>query len=261
MIKIAFFDVDGTLLPKGSNRIPLSTVQAIKKMKQNGIRIFIATGRHQTQLEDLPLDEIEFDGYLTMEGAYCYEKYETLYACPLEKNDCQQIIKIVENDPFPVIFATEKKMWINMVNNHVKNVHDRLNAYIPEIKEIHAIQDEAIYFMILYCSSKQRDQIISCTSSTKITWWDSDSAADLVHVNAGKDKGVIAVLEKYGYKKEEAIAFGDSANDLALFDACGVKVAMGNAIDELKEIADFVTTNDIDDGIYHAAKKYGLLGD
>ncbi len=77
--------------------------------------------------------------------------------------------------------------------------------------------------------------------------------------NGGKDLGVAAMLERLGIDASEAIAFGDGENDLSMFSAAGKSVAMGNAQDTVKAAATYVTTAVDDDGIYNAAKHFGLL--
>ena len=66
-------------------------------------------------------------------------------------------------------------------------------------------------------------------------------------------------LERLGIDASEAIAFGDGENDLSMFSAVGTSVAMGNAQDTVKAAATYVTTAVDDDGIYNAAKYFGLL--
>ena len=65
MIKAIFFDVDGTLLSHTTKRISQDTVQAVRTLQDQGIRIFMATGRHSTELDQLPVRDIRFDGYIT----------------------------------------------------------------------------------------------------------------------------------------------------------------------------------------------------
>ena len=71
--------------------------------------------------------------------------------------------------------------------------------------------------------------------------------------------GVAATLERLGIDASEAIAFGDGENDLSMFSAVGTSVAMGNAQGTVKAAATYVTTAVDDDGIYNAAKHFGLM--
>jgi hydroxymethylpyrimidine pyrophosphatase-like HAD family hydrolase len=74
-----------------------------------------------------------------------------------------------------------------------------------------------------------------------------------------KGSAVAKVLEHYGLSKTDAIGIGDSDNDRAMLAACGTGIAMGNAKDDFKKIADFVTSDINDAGIENAFKQYGLI--
>ena len=78
MIKAVFFDVDGTLVSHKSKSVPESTRRAIEQLKEKGIKVCMATGRHLLEIEELPAKDIEFDGYVMQNGQLCYnEKKET----------------------------------------------------------------------------------------------------------------------------------------------------------------------------------------
>ena len=64
MIKAIFFDIDGTLLSHSTQSVPESTKLALQLLKEKGIYTFIATGRHISEIRDLPLDDLEFEGYI-----------------------------------------------------------------------------------------------------------------------------------------------------------------------------------------------------
>ena len=84
---------------------------------------------------------------------------------------------------------------------------------------------------------------------------------NLYIIPAGGSKGVAVekVLEHYHIDRSEAVAFGDGNNDLEMLKAVGHGIAMGNASDELKEIAEEVCGHVADDGIYHYCKEHGLI--
>jgi hydroxymethylpyrimidine pyrophosphatase-like HAD family hydrolase len=81
----------------------------------------------------------------------------------------------------------------------------------------------------------------------------------MISIDGGKAKGIGQVLAHYGLTPEEAIAFGDSDNDLDMLQAVQIAVAMGNACDEAKQCADYITTDVDDDGIWNALKHFELI--
>ena len=74
MIKAVFFDIDGTLLSHNTYSVPESTKTALKLLKEKGILTFIATGRHLSEMRDLPIQDLEFDACITLNGQYCFNK-------------------------------------------------------------------------------------------------------------------------------------------------------------------------------------------
>ena len=73
MVKAIFFDIDGTLVSFETHKIPASTHEALKALRDKGIKIFIATGRPQCLINNL--GDLEFDGYITVNGSYCFMKH------------------------------------------------------------------------------------------------------------------------------------------------------------------------------------------
>ena len=79
MIKALFFDIDGTLLSHTTRSVPYSTQIALQHLKEKGIYTFIATGRHISEMVDLPIHDLEFEGYITLNGQYCYNRDGIIY--------------------------------------------------------------------------------------------------------------------------------------------------------------------------------------
>ena len=83
MIKAIFFDVDGTLLSHTTKSISRDAVQALRILQDQGIRIFMATGRHSAELKKLPVHDIRFDGYITLNGQLCLDnRRNVIYGAP-----------------------------------------------------------------------------------------------------------------------------------------------------------------------------------
>ena len=95
-IKIAFFDIDGTLLPFEAKHLPASTVDALARLSKNGVKTFIATGRPPVHLPYLhALDGTPFDGYVTMNGQYCYlADGELLYSKYIPAASLQMLLPV-----------------------------------------------------------------------------------------------------------------------------------------------------------------------
>ncbi len=103
--------------------------------------------------------------------------------------------------------------------------------------------------------------MISLLKDVQVTCWNQHDAIDVVSMSAGKGTGVRAVMEAYGLKKEELMGFGDAMNDAGMIEAVGTAVVMGNGEDALKRVADYVTDDIDEDGVYNALVRYGVISE
>lgn len=259
MIKAIFFDIDGTLLSHTTNQIPISTKMALEQLKNKGILTFIATGRHISEMRDLPLDDVYFDGYITLNGQYCYNHQGIIYDLPIHQNDINNIISMIDKDPFPCIFVEDQLMYINFNNDIVQIVQDSIHTPLPDINDLHRGYDHPIYQVIPYDINEQKEQdILHIMPHCKQTRW-HPYAIDIIPQNGGKENGIKHCLDYYDIKQEETMAFGDGINDMDMLNYCQIGVALGNAVEEVKKQANYVTTHIDDDGIYNALKHFQII--
>lgn len=259
MIKAIFFDIDGTLLSHKTKRIPDSTMNALKQLKEKEILIFLATGRHSSEMKKMPVHDIEFDGYITLNGQYCYHNDEVLFDLPIVQEDIENIIKYVDEKSIPCIFVEDKEMYINFNNEVVEKVQESISTELPTVGDIHRGHTHKIYQVIPYNIDENEEKtILSLMPHCKKTRW-HPLAIDIIPATGGKQNGIEQILKHYHISREETMAFGDGMNDMDMLEYVHTGIAMGNASDELKKIGDDVTDDIDDDGIYNALKKYELI--
>jgi HAD-superfamily hydrolase, subfamily IIB len=259
MIKAVFFDIDGTLLSHKTKGVSASCKKALHLLKEKGIYTFIATGRHISEMRDLPIDDLEFEGFITLNGQYCYNNEKLIYDLPIVKEDIINVIEAIDKEPFPCIFVESKLMYINFHNEAVQIVQDAISTPLPDINDLHRGYDHSIYQVIPYGVDKSKEDNILCLMPhCKQTRW-HPLAIDIISKYGGKQNGIQHILDYYHIKKEETMAFGDGMNDIDMFEFCEIGVAMGNASDEVKSKADYVTSDIDDDGIYNALKHFHIL--
>ena len=259
MIKAAFFDVDGTLVSFKTHKISELSKKAILTLKQQNIKIFVATGRALYQIDNL--DNIEFDGYITFNGSACYINNKEIYKITLNKNDIKNLCSYLKNNNLPCSIMTGKdiytnthktiEMFYNMVNvnvNVVDNFLEYVQSNIDDIFQINIFSDKETEKEIM-------NNVLINSSSSR---W-HPIFFDVNIKNIGKHVGIDKVIEHYGIKLEETIAFGDGGNDISMIKHAHIGVAMGNADTRVKEIANYITDDVDNDGVYKALKHYGLI--
>ena len=102
MIKALFFDIDGTLVSFRTHKIPQSTVEAITKAKNMGIKVYISTGRPRQLIDNINEISHLVDGYITVNGAYCFEEEEIISFHPIPEANVRKILSLADEMTLPV---------------------------------------------------------------------------------------------------------------------------------------------------------------
>lgn len=256
-IKIIFFDIDGTLIDIQKKRISEKTLKTLIQLKERNIILCLSTGRSPITVPRF--EGWEADVFLTFNGSYCYNRQQIIYKTPIPAKDAQLIVRNAASINRPVSVATSKKL---AANGRDKDLVDyfalaKLEVDVSE-KFDEIIEKEEVYQIMCGGRESEYEALLRDVKNAKITaWW--DRAVDIIPVNGGKGIGVEKVLAHYHLQKSEALAFGDGNNDIDMIQAVGVGVAMANASDSLKAVADDICGHVADDGIYHYCAENGLI--
>lgn len=254
--RVAFFDVDGTLLSHRTGDVPESTVDAISLLRKNGIKVVMASGRHPSELKELKIDGIEFDDYITTNGQIIMDSDWNLIADNPIPNDVAGLITdAFESKLLPMQFCTIDDLYMNYINDETKRILDSIHTPYHKICEY---TGDPIYQCVAYGVNDQRDWLDKVSTEFHVTSWHPD-AVDIISKDGGKAWGIQAYLDARGIGIDETVAFGDGENDLEMIRFVKMGVAMGNATKHLKLNADFVTDDIDDDGVYNAAKRLGMI--
>lgn len=246
--KIAFFDIDGTLIDMQSKTMTKKTENALIQLKEQGVILCIATGR---PLISIPkFENIDFDMYLSFNGSYCTTGNNVIYEQPI---DCEDVRKIIENAQKlnrPVSLASADQIGSNGSDQDLEEYFSFSKQKVNIAEDFDTLAEGKIYQIMMGAVPKDFDSILSGTTSAKITaWW--DRAIDIIPVNSGKGEAVKKILEYYHLDVSESIAFGDGENDIEMLQAVGHGIAMGNANEKVQNAADEVCKSVTEDGIYH----------
>lgn len=254
-IKIAFFDVDGTLVTKNKPVSP-RIVATLQRLKENGTMICISSGRSPKQIPKL---DVKFDALVTFNGSYCFNEKETILNTPLKKQDMKLVIENAKKISRPVAVATKDRIAANGMDEDLKE-YFAFGGTIPAVAEDfdQIVEKQTVYQMMVSCRKADYDTLMQGVKGAKITaWW--DRAVDIIPTSGSKGVAIKKVLDYYHIPASEAIAFGDGGNDIEMLKAVGHGIAMGNATDNVKAIADDVCGSVQDDGIYTYCKEHNLI--
>ena len=257
MIKAAFFDIDGTLVSFKTHKVPASTVRALHHLRSQGILTFIATGRHILTVNNL--GNLKFDGYMTLNGSYCFIDLKVIYKHSISPADISMLVNYLqEKANFPCIFVHENALYMNYTNEQTTKAFQLLNFPQPPILPLTEAAQGEIFQLIAFFTPSQEMEIMPQLAHCQSTRWTS-LFSDIIPLGSNKQIGMQKIIEHYGFSREEVIAFGDGGNDIPMLQYAGISVAMGNAKDPVKQSADYVTASVDEDGIYKALTHLDII--
>ena len=250
-----FFDIDGTLLAGGYlGYVPESTKLAVKKLKEAGHFLSIATGRAQSMaapyMKLLEIENMVSDGGngITIGG-------ELLGIEPLCKEDVAALVRECEERGFPWGLAIDNSDTRVVPDDRFfeQTQDDYIKCIV--VPGLDPMAQENIYKAYVACEEPEE---YTLKSLDRLPWCRYMPPYFFVEPTE-KAAGIRKMMDYYHADYGDAIVFGDGANDLSMFTDDWTKVAMGNAIPELKAKADFVTTAVDEDGIWNACLALGLF--
>lgn len=257
MVKAIFFDVDGTLLSIGSGKIPQSTLESLKKLKEKGIKIVLATGRHTNEIKQLPLDGLTFDCYLSLNGQLGVDaSLDTIFGTPIGEKAKEELLEIYRRREISLILTMEKEQCINFISDLAADVMKDIGIDVPVRPDM--VPGDIYQATTFYKAENAGWFHSNCPTSCKITRW-GEGAVDILAEDGGKVSGIRKYIDSLGIDREEIMAFGDAENDIEMLKFAGVGVAMGNASEEAKAAADYVTAAVEEDGIEKALRHFNLI--
>lgn len=273
MIKAIFFDIDGTLVSFDTHQVPASARAALAELRRRGIKVFIASGRHVNSIDKLP--DMLFDGFVLINGSLAMQcpeggataaqlssptlpGREVIYRCPIPQADIHSWLELLRHESHSTVFVYEDGLMLNYLDEAMAQIMDLLDFPMPQQGDLTTLRDHTIYQVITTFGDDEEPRIMQHLPHCKTTRW-HPLFTDIINRQASKALGIQAVLDHYGWTKEEVIAFGDGGNDLEMLDLAGTAVVMGNASDEVKKHGDFITDSVDNDGVAKALRHFCLI--
>ncbi|MDM0454929.1 sugar-phosphatase [Clostridium perfringens] len=266
MYKLVAIDMDGTLL-KEDKTVSEKTKEAIKKAREKNVKVVLATGRPvdgvKRYLEELDL--CHDDEYvLTFNGAIVKEVGPDRVICrdTLKGSDLKYLYEISQNVGVN-IHAFSNFGCVTPKMNKYTELEGRINgievceADYNDIKE----DEEIIKIMMIDEPEVLEEGIKKLPEEVYEKYTVVRSAPyflEFLSKTCNKGEGVKSLAESLGIKRAEVIAIGDAGNDLHMIEYAGLGVAMGNAFEEVKEKADFITKSNEEDGVAFVFEKFVL---
>ena len=255
-----FFDIDGTLVSFKTHEIPASTIFALTQAKANGHKVFISTGRPPLIITNLGAIENLIDGYVTVNGALCFVGNEIVRCKDIPKEAVMTVTKDAQERNYGLIVVGEKDVAVLDPHGEVDRIFrgelavENLNLAKP--LDV-VLRQRILQLTPFFPEEYERDLMERIPSCTSGRW--HPAFTDITAKGADKGEGILALTTHLGQNPQFTMAFGDGGNDISMIKAAGIGIAMGNALESLKNEADYTTTSVDNDGILGALQHYGLI--
>lgn len=258
-IKAVFFDIDGTLLGLKSKGLAASTVEALTLLKQQGIRIFVSTGRSYEHA--IFLKEFNFDGYITFNGSYCVNADgKAIFRHIIDQQELHALHQYLEEKrQFPVGVMTTEGSFINLIDDEVRSMFHLLKLEVPEPKSFSEALNADVLQLNLFVNEEDEHSLLSDVLPNCVASRWSPLFADVNAKGISKRVGMDKFLQQFDIDPQETMAFGDGGNDIEMLKRSGIGIAMANAGENVKRHADYITTTTEEDGIWKALKAFQIL--
>lgn len=250
MQKVFFMDVDETLLPLGQEGISAKNVYAVHQLQKQNYDVYIATGKSLVMIEDV-IKLLQVDKSITSNGNVITEQDNIIYSNHIAEEEIYAFQKIINQREDLILggqgnngsyLLTENKKLYQKI---VKPIFDDLS--VSDLKHTNKVEENLYQLWIL---GNIDDIEIDAEKYDTFRW--EDNAIDVIYKGTSKAKAINHLLNnKYKNKKIQTYAFGDSLNDVAMFKVVDYAVAVSNAKQELKEVANYVCDNSQNEGIYN----------
>ncbi|MDU3687678.1 MAG: HAD family hydrolase [Anaerococcus hydrogenalis] len=259
MIKLFAMDLDGTSLDSNSI-LQEKTINALKKLDENGIKFVFTSGRATPSVRYL-MESTGIDNPLvTNNGALAFINKENLiYQNPLKYEEVEELINFSQENKLFFQFYDLDTYYSNRMCperfNHLEkdstygmNYQVNFSFSTRPLKELKLRKNSAFKFQIFLDKNDSNKLSTILGKVSEMGLYATTSSYGMIEImqkNVNKFNGLSEISYLLGISKEEMAAIGDQDNDIPMLENVGISFAMGNAIDKVKEISDFVvSTND-----------------
>lgn len=256
-IKAAFFDIDGTLVSFKTKSIPQSTVRAIEYLRNKGIKVIVSTGRSITTINHIK--HLSFDGFICFNGGYCAtHDGEILYRQTIHPEDIQRLLHYSSQHSLSYALMYEHGACISAAAPDILELHEHINLPLPPLVDMDNLDVTNVLQGNVFLSPEAEDTFMQQVMPNCVASRWTALFADVNPKGLSKQTGVEFFCGHFGIDIAETISFGDGGNDITMLKSTGIGVAMGNANPEVKEIADYVTDDVDNDGVWKALEYFNI---
>lgn len=269
-VRLTAFDIDGTLIdsPKKSS-ISKAVKSALLKIHRAGVRICFATARPYQLTKDVAEDiGVDDSIIICCNGAQIVVRGKTVWGMPIEPEYIQNIIGMTESLKSELVIMTDAPYSYKPYGYTLRNFAALIEHVISREELGQILKDDVPVYQIVLSANdhtdseefrKKAEEALTVYREELDYVWQASAECMVISRN-GVNKGTaLEIIGRYlGISREETMAAGDDGVDIPMLAYAGIGVAMGNATEEVKAVADVIVPPVWEDGICEILDQYIL---
>ena len=253
-MKFLLFDLDETLL-RSDKTFSLRTLNALRQCREKGVLVGVSTSRAEHNCLDF-LPVLKPDILIASGGAVIKHHDEYIYTAEFTREETRSIITAAQT-----VFGEDYQITLDTLDGHYWNYKVDPTIEDPTWgKPIHTdytdFSGKALKLCVQILDLSKADQFASMLPECDFHRFSGSPWHKITKKNVTKESAVQFACQHFGIDLKDAAAFGDDTPDIGMIRLCGTGVAMGNAVEAVKEAADIVIGTNDDDGIAKFLEEY-----
>lgn len=253
-------DLDGTLLNQ-DNEVTERNRQSIRSCLEKGLQVYLVTGRPYCFSKSLALQIDSRIGVIASAGA-CYEKEGRLAEYPIADEALKNFLNVVKEFETAHTFLKGLRSFYTHDSYDKRFLYDHMNSWFPKELQVTSFVEQSfeemkekakkIHKILVYDMNKEklaeleeRAKLISALCVSRY----NDISFDVTAVGTSKGNAIRDIQDDLGIEKSQILAIGDAPNDLPMFEAAGIRIAMANAKPEIAKYCNEITGSNCEDGV------------
>ena len=256
-IKAFVFDIDGTLFHTQENTMPQSAIDALTKLKENGYLIYIATSRCEGEYNNFEkyLNSLPLDGRISGGGASIFLKDEEVLSEYISIEDSAKVIEYCKENQLTVRYQTKDLCAFDQTPS--KDGADSFIYFYDFVPATIPWNNQEVVNFLIFSNRDHYDALLPQLSAVKSIMF--KHAFEITPPTSNKALAIVKLCDMVGISIDEVACFGDGENDIPMLQECGIGIAMGNAPEAVKSVADYVTSSVGENGIWNACCHFGWI--
>ena len=260
--KLIFFDIDGTIVD-AAGYIPESAVRAIREARIAGCLCVINTGRPYSHI-DPAVKSIGFDGFVCACGQHLVLNDEVIFHTEFDVQTCREIVSAARSCRMDTLYEAEHGIWFDTPHEEeLEGVSATRVQFAQRGFDVNQSVDVPGFRFDKLCAFAREDsdirRFLAFMEELGSVIYREGSMLEVTRHGCSKESGLKQIIARLGVRLEDCYAIGDSTNDLPMLQSVAHGIAMGNATEEVKAAAEYVTRSLPEDGIAAALMHYGLI--